>query len=118
MERRSEPRIGSQIRFFVHVHECDVEPDLVGVSVACEAVDVSKHGMQFLTEQIIPAGSTLNITMGVGDPFAMFLLIGEIRWTRQTEKGCFIGILLQEGKADYADWRSRFEEIFGVIEEA
>ncbi len=118
MDKRSEPRIGSQIRFFVHVHECDEEPDLVGVSVVCEAIDVSRHGMQFLADQIIPIGSTLNITIGVGEPFAMFLLIGEIRWVRQTEDGCFIGILLREGEADYADWGSRFKEIFGVTEEA
>lgn len=118
MDKRSEPRFGRHFRFFVHVHECDEKPDLVGVSVVCEAVDMSRHGMQFLIQQIIPVGSTLNITIGVGDPFAMFLLIGEIRWLRQTEDGCFIGVLLREQEADFADWGSRFDEIFRAIEEA
>ena len=45
MEKRGELRIPRDIRFFVHIHECKEDHDLVGVSVACEAIDFSPRGL-------------------------------------------------------------------------
>ena len=79
MDKRREPRIEHKIRFFVHVHECDDDRDMVGVSVACVAIDFSGHGLQLRTDKKLPTGTLLNISIGIGDPFAMYLLRGEIR---------------------------------------
>jgi|TARA_Y100000310_G_scaffold340332_1_gene435714 hypothetical protein len=113
MDKRSEPRVPHNIRFFVHVSECDEDPDLVGVSLSCEGVDFSTHGLQFRTNDLIPAGSRLNITIGIGAPFAMFLLAGDVRWARELDDECYLGIQLQDVEGtDYASWNERFDEIF------
>jgi len=113
MDKRGEPRVTHNIRFFVHVSECDEDPDLVGVSVTCEGVDFSTHGLQFRTDELIPVGSKLNITIGIGEPFAMFLLSGVIRWVREIENECYMGILLDDTETnDFAKWNERFDEIF------
>ena len=113
MDKRREPRTPLNIRFFVHVSECDADPDLVGVSVSCEGVDFSPHGLQFRTEDLMPVGSKLNITIGIGAPFAMFLLAGVIQWSREIEGQCYMGVSLQESEGtDYDKWLARFDEIF------
>ena len=115
MEQRSEARVPHNIRFFVHVHECREDPEMVGVSVACEAVDFSPNGLQFRTDQPLLQGSLINITIGIGEPFAMFLLRGEIRWIRQVGDTHAMGILLQdESNTDYEVWQRRFAEVFSA----
>ncbi len=113
MDKRSESRVAHNIRFFVHVHECEEDPDMVGVSVACEAVDFSPSGLQFRTDQQLIPGSLLNITIGIGEPFAMFLLRGEIRWVRPIDSEYAMGILLQRAEGtDIELWENGFEERF------
>jgi hypothetical protein len=112
-EQRSETRIPNNVRFFVHVHECEEDPDLVGTSVTCEAVDFSLHGLQFKTDQQLYRGSLLNITIGVGDPFAMFLLRGEIRWVKEDDMEYAMGILLKDEElTDFDKWIDKFESTF------
>lgn len=113
MDKRGESRVSHNIRFFVHVSECDEDPDLIGVSVSCEAIDFSANGLQFRTDHVIPIGSMLNITIGIGSPFAMFLLAGEIKWITEKDDECLLGVLLQDLQGtDYADWTERFDELF------
>lgn len=114
MDKRSEARIQHNVRFFVHVHDCEEDPDLIGVSIACEAVDFSPHGLQFRSDQSLPPGTLLNITIGIGDPFAMYLLRGEVRWSRSLdEDDIAIGILLHDAEGtDLEKWQSTFGDIF------
>ena len=44
-EQRSEPRISTHMKFFVHIHECAEDHDMVGTSITCEALDFSIHGV-------------------------------------------------------------------------
>lgn len=113
MDKRGELRVAHQIRFFVHVHECKEDPDLVGVSVECEAIDISSRGMQFKTDSKLFPRSIVNITIGVGDPFAMYELQGEIRWVKSLDDDFCMGILLQENDGDYEKWESAFKSTFG-----
>ena len=114
-DKRSEPRVEHKIRFFVHVHECREDPDLVGVSIACEALDFSSHGLQLRTEQPLLPQTLLNITIGIGDPFAMYLLRGEIRWVKNNEDFYYMGVLLiEEEGTDLASWVDQFQAMFGV----
>ncbi len=113
MEKRSEPRIEQHLRFFVHVYECAEDPDLVGVSIACEAVDFSGHGMQFRTDQDLAPKTLLNITVGIGDPFAMYLLRGEIRWTKSEDEEYYMGVMLSEAEGTDLDaWIAHIAESF------
>jgi hypothetical protein len=113
MDNRSEPRVEHQIRFFVHVHECDEDPDMVGVSVACEALDFSSHGLQLKTDRTLPTKTKLNITIGIGDPFAMYLLRGEVRWAKPGDDECYMGVLLSDEEGtDLEAWVAQFENLF------
>ena len=60
MDKRSEDRVSSAVRFLVHVHECDDDPDMVGVSLSCKAVDFSIHGIQFRTDKVIAAAWSMS----------------------------------------------------------
>ncbi|MDA0977685.1 MAG: PilZ domain-containing protein [Proteobacteria bacterium] len=113
MEQRTEARIASDIRFFVNIHESSHEPDMVGMSLECEAVDVSAHGMQFSTHSELSAGSQLNITIGIGEPFAMYLLRGQIQWVRPRDDIYYMGILLSDAaETDLKRWVDNFDTQF------
>ena len=114
-DKRGEPRIPHDIRFFVHVHECKEDPDMVGVSIACEAIDFSKRGLQLKTDTKLIPHSLLNVTIGLGDPFAMYLLRGEVRWVRGDAPEVFIGVLLEDVEGtDYEKWESDFQGILNT----
>ena len=113
MDKRGESRVESQLRFFINVNECDADPDLVGQSITCTGVDFSAHGLQIKAEHILPSDTKINITIGLGEPFSMYLLNGIVRWSRSTNSGTFMGILLQNMEGtDYANWTGRFNELF------
>ena len=110
MDKRREPRIELLVKFFVHVHECAEDPDLAGVSVDSEALDFSSHGVQFRTDQDLALKTLLNITIGIGDPFAMYLLRGEIRWTKPEDDEYYVGVRLNEAEGTDLDaWIAYFE---------
>jgi hypothetical protein len=109
MEQRGEERIDHNVRFFVNVFESKEEPDMAGMALECEAVDFSAHGMQLSTNAIISAGALVNITIGIGEPFAMYQLRGEIRWVRPKDDLCFMGILMLETEdTDLERWLANF----------
>ncbi|HIG43501.1 MAG: PilZ domain-containing protein [bacterium] len=114
MDKRVEPRIENRrIKFFVHIHECKEEQSMVGVSIACEAIDFSTRGLQFSTATVLPPHTLLNITIGVGEPFIMFLLREEIRWVRDNGDDMQMGVLIQEVPGtDYSKWEAEFTNIF------
>ena len=86
---------------------------MVGTSISVEAVDLSVHGMQFRTDDQLYSGSQLNITIGIGEPFAMYLLRGEIRWVKTDGEHFFMGILLkQESTMDLDKWVANFDATF------
>ena len=112
-EKRREARVDANVRFFVQVHESEKEPDMVGQSLECEAVDFSAHGMQFSTNAELSASTTLNITIGIGEPFAMYLLRGEVRWVRQKDDTYYMGILLVDSEdTDLDNWLDSFDAQF------
>jgi hypothetical protein len=115
MDKRSEARVAREIRFTVDVHECQEDPDMVGVRVACAAVDFSPHGLQFRTGEGLVPGSLLKITIGIGEPAITYLLRGEIRWIRNIDGDHAMGVLLHEAQeTDFTKWRSAFDEIFAT----
>ncbi|MCH8258006.1 MAG: PilZ domain-containing protein [Proteobacteria bacterium] len=113
MDKRREPRIEHKIRFFVHIHECNDNPDLVGVSIACEAVDFSSHGMQIRTDRELTPKTLLKITIGIGDPFAMYVLRGEIRWVKIVDDEYHMGVMLMEEEegTDLDAWVEHFDAL-------
>ncbi len=113
MDKRVEPRVPHEVKFFVHIKECEQDAELIGLSVECIAVDLSTHGMQFKTDVELYSGATLGITLGIGEPFAMYELFGTVRWVRSGEDEYFMGVLLEDGgRSDFAKWEADFTALF------
>lgn len=105
MEHRAESRVDFNVRFFVHVHESKAEPDMAGLSLECEAIDFSAHGMQFSTNSVLSNGALVNVSVGVGDPFSMYVLRAQVRWLRPKGDEYYMGVmLLAEDGTDLEQW--------------
>ncbi len=112
MEHRSEARVDFNVRFFVAIHKSWNAPEMVGVSLECEAVDFSAHGMHFVTNIELSPATLVDITIGVGEPFAMYLLRAEIRWVREANDTFHVGVLLlDEEDRDLTRWQDNFEQL-------
>lgn len=112
MEQRTETRVDFNVRFFVHVHESENEPDMVGMSLECGAIDFSAHGMQFSTNSLLSPGALVNVSVGVGEPFSMYLLRAQVRWVRPKDEEYYMGVmLLAEDETDLEQWVESFSTI-------
>jgi hypothetical protein len=105
------PRIESDDRLFVQVVLSAADPDLVGTTLSCKAVNLSVGGIQFRADSAIPNGALLDLWVDIRSRPGKFFLAGEVRWSRplndaQAEDGFLIGVQLKSGAAtDILDWR-------------
>lgn len=112
-DQRLHPRLESDDRLFTQVVLSAENPDLVGTTLSCTAVNLSVGGIQFRTSAPVPEGSLLDLWVDVSSRPGKFFLAGEVRWNRPTgevnEKGLeewLIGVQLKSGAAtDIVDWR-------------
>ncbi len=110
-DQRLHPRLQSEDRLFTQVVLSADEPDLVGTTLSCNAVNLSVGGIQFRTDAQVPAGSLLDLWIDVATRPGKFFLAGEVRWCRPVvdEDGnpeWLIGVQLKSGAAtDILDWR-------------
>ena len=111
-DNRVHPRLVSDDRLFTQVVLSAEEPELVGTTLSCTAVNLSIGGIQFRTDSPVPTGSLLDLWVDVSSRPGKFFLAGEVRWSRPTEVGApdngqwFVGVQLKSGAAtDIVDWR-------------
>ena len=112
-DKRMHPRMDCDDRLFVQVVLSADDPDLVGTTLSCNAVNLSVGGIQFRTNSPIPTGSLLDLWVDISSRPGKFFLAGEVRWSRPTghedangQEEWFIGVQLKSGAAtDILDWR-------------
>ena len=112
-DQRLHPRLESDDRLFTQVVLSSDEPQLVGPTLSCTAVNLSVGGIQFRTGAPVPSGALLDLWVDVSSRPGKFFLAGEVRWCRATgEKDArgqdqwLIGVQLKSGAAtDIVDWR-------------
>ena len=112
-DKRMHPRLESDDRLFTQVVLAAEQPELVGSTLSCTAVNMSVGGIQFKTTEPVPIGTLLDLWVDVSTRPGKFFLAGEVRWSRPTgeldENGNelhFIGVQLKSGAAtDILDWR-------------
>jgi Tfp pilus assembly protein PilZ len=112
-DKRLHPRLESDDRLFTQVVLSSENPDLVGTTLSCTAINLSVGGIQFRTNSPVPAGSLLDLWVDVSSRPGKFFLAGEVRWSRRSgttnlkgEEEWFIGVQLKSGAAtDITDWR-------------
>jgi len=112
-DKRMHPRMDSDDRLFSQVVLSADEPDMVGTTLSCTAVNLSVGGIQFRTTAPVPTGSLLDLWVDVSTRPGKFFLAGEVRWSRPTGENdingteqWFVGVQLKSGAAtDIIDWR-------------
>jgi Tfp pilus assembly protein PilZ len=110
-DKRMHPRVESDDRLFVQVVLSASEPDLVGTTVSCTAINLSAGGIQFRTSAALPAGTLLDLWVDVRSRPGKFFLAGEVRWSRPLSRDdgqsdWVVGVQLKSGAAtDILDWR-------------
>jgi Tfp pilus assembly protein PilZ len=98
------PRLDSDERLFTQVVLSADEPDLVGTTLSCVAVNLSVGGIQFRTDTPLPMGALLDLWVDISSRPGKFFLAGEVRWTRPGpdeggRPGWFVGVQLKSGAA-------------------
>jgi len=112
-DQRLHPRLESDDRLFTQVVLSAEQPELVGTTLSCTAVNLSVGGIQFRTSAAVPTGSLLDLWVDVSSRPGKFFLAGEVRWNRPTgevnakgKEEWLIGVQLKSGAAtDIMDWR-------------
>lgn len=112
LDKRMHPRLETDDRLFTQVVLCADDPELVGTTLACTAINMSIGGIQFRTATPLPIGALLDLWVDVSNRPGKFFLAGEVRWTRPAgkaadgEDGWYVGVQLKSGAAtDILDWR-------------
>jgi Tfp pilus assembly protein PilZ len=119
-DQRLHPRLESDDRLFTQVVLSADDPEMVGTTLSCTAVNLSVGGVQFRTNEPVPAGSLLDLWVDVSNRPGKFFLAGEVRWSRPTggseaqgEQQWFVGVQLKSGAAtDIVDWRDYHANAF------
>lgn len=112
-DKRLHPRLESDDRLFTQVVLSADNPDLVGTTLSCNAINLSVGGIQFRTTASVPTGALLDLWVDVCTRPGKFFLAGEVRWSRPTgsmnangQQEWFVGVQIKSGAAtDIIDWR-------------
>lgn len=104
-DNRSEIRVASRESLFVQITQSS-EKNLIGKTMACQAVDTSAHGIKFLAEDSIPVGSLIDLWVDDLSRPGKYLLSADVCWSRKAGKDSRVtGVRLQEGLAtDIQRW--------------
>lgn len=112
LDKRMHPRLETDDRLFTQVVLSAEDPDLVGTTLSCTAVNMSVGGIQFSTATALPIGALLDLWVDISSRPGKFFLAGEVRWSRPSEPDemgnaqWLIGVQLKSGAAtDILDWR-------------
>lgn len=110
-DKRMHPRLESDDRLFTQVVLSADDPDLVGKTLSCTAINMSVGGIQFRANGPLPIGALLDLWVDISSRPGKFFLAGEVRWTRLAEPEddepvWHIGVQLKSGAAtDILHWR-------------
>ena len=112
-DKRMHPRTQSDDRLFTQIVLSADEPEAVGTTLSCTAVNLSVGGIQFRTDTPVTPGTLMDLWVDVRTRPGKFFLSGEVRWSRPTgetdtagKELWFIGVQLKSGAAtDIVDWR-------------
>jgi Tfp pilus assembly protein PilZ len=112
LDKRMHPRLETDDRLFTQVVLSADDPDLVGTTLSCTAINMSVGGIQFATSTPLPIGALLDLWVDISSRPGKFFLAGEVRWTRPADAEedddavWHIGVQLKSGAAtDILDWR-------------
>lgn len=121
IDKRMHPRLDSNDRLFAQVVLSSENPAMVGLTLACRAVNFSLGGLQFTCAESLPPGTLLDLWIDAANRPGKFFLSGEVRWSRfhgvgaHDEQAWSIGVQLRASAAtDYQLWRDYLSRVAGA----
>ena len=118
IDKRVRPRLDSDDRLFAQVVLSAEDPSMVGLTLACKAVNFSLGGLQFTCSESLPPGTLLDLWIDASSRPGKFFLSGEVRWARfhggnsGGDSGWSIGVQLRASAAtDYQLWRDYLSRV-------
>ncbi len=106
-DRRRHLRTESRDRLFAQLVASPDHPELVGMTLAGIADNISVGGLQFTTDRDLPIGTLVDLWVDVHNRPGKFFVTGEVRWTRELDDGAwYAGVQLHQGTAtDIEEWQ-------------
>ena len=114
-ERRGNPRLMRDDRLFIQILSASENPDLVGVTLSCSMVDISRHGIRLGIDQEAPVDSEIELWIDVKGMAGKYFLSGVIKWCYELDSDSTayeLGIeLVDMALTDYGLWQGMVDEM-------
>ena len=114
-ERRNNPRLMRDDRLFIQILAASENPDLVGVTLSCSTLDISRQGIRLGVDLEAPVGSDIELWIDVKGMAGKFFLNGFIKWCYELDSDSTayeLGVeLVDKRLTDYASWQSMVEDM-------
>lgn len=114
-ERRDNPRLMRDDRLFIQVLAASEKPELVGATLSCTTVDISRQGIRLGVDQEAPVGSEIELWIDIKGMAGKYFLNGYIKWCYELDSDSTpfeLGIeLVDKEMTDYHVWQSMVDEM-------
>lgn len=108
--RRNSTRHDQQEVLSLTIISSSLNPELLGKTINASTVDISATGLRIKLDSILPADSTINMSIELKDDPGEFFLTGKVRWCREIKEediyqaGIVLHGIINTG-TDYKRWR-------------
>lgn len=114
-ERRNNPRLMRDDRMFIQILGASENPELVGNTLSCSALDISRQGIRLGVAYEAHVGSEIELWIDIKGMANKYFLNGFIKWCYELDSDTTayeLGIeLVDKGLTDYDIWQGMVDEM-------
>lgn len=114
-ERRDNPRLMRDDRLFIQILAASENPELVGNTLSCSALDISRQGIRLGVDHEAPVGSEIELWIDIKGMSDKYFLNGFIKWCYELDSDSAsheLGIeLIDKDLTDYAIWQEMVDTL-------
>lgn len=114
-ERRDNPRLMRDDKLFIQILAASENPALVGSTLSCSALDISRQGIRLGVDHEAPVGSEIELWVDVNGMSEKYFLNGFIKWCYELDSDSAsyeLGIeLIEKDLTDYAIWQEMVDKL-------
>lgn len=114
-ERRNNPRLMRDDRLFIQIIGASENPSLVGTTLSCSAVDISRQGIRLGVEHEAPVGSEIEMWIDIKGISDKYYLNGFVKWCYELDSDVAdyeLGIqLVDKAMTDFTSWQAMIDEM-------
>jgi len=114
-ERRINPRLMRDDRLFIQILAASENPELVGCTLTCSALDISREGIRLGVDNEAPVGSEIELWVDIKGNANKYYLNGFIKWCYELDSDSAefeLGIELNDKDlTDFRVWQEMVDEL-------